>query len=210
MLGGKARVVADQDAALGLFRANDVARDGVRHFANVFEGEILGDDAAPAVGAEFDGVFRERRFALLRQGSLLATETQRHRDKEGGGPEDAEIRPQGRRERESKGWKESSGLVRPSMIVPNDLREGEPLLAGANMQVGVLGAGGAECGLAARRGGRYRRELRLLFPAGSSPCAPPPVCLRRLLCSRSHLHRSGRRGKFKYKDLRRFGSAGAG
>ena len=52
--GAEARVVADQDAAAGLFRAHDVARDRVRHHAHVVEGEILGDHAAPAIRAEFN------------------------------------------------------------------------------------------------------------------------------------------------------------
>ena len=37
-----------------LFGAHHVARDGVRDFADVLVREILGDDAAPAVGAKFD------------------------------------------------------------------------------------------------------------------------------------------------------------
>ena len=53
-LRAEARVVADQDAALGLFGAHHVARDGVGDLADIFEGEIVGDDAAPAVGAKFN------------------------------------------------------------------------------------------------------------------------------------------------------------
>ena len=54
----EAIVVADQDAFAGLLGAHDVARDGAGHLADVFDGEIVGDDAAPAVGAEANGGHR--------------------------------------------------------------------------------------------------------------------------------------------------------
>ena len=54
-IGREAVVVADQHALARVFGANHVARDGVGYDARVRESEIFGDDAAPAVGAKFDG-----------------------------------------------------------------------------------------------------------------------------------------------------------
>ena len=51
-IGSEAVIVADQDALARVFAADDVASDGVGDDARVREGEILGDDAAPAVGSE--------------------------------------------------------------------------------------------------------------------------------------------------------------
>ncbi len=53
-VGGEARVVADDDAAAGVFILENVGGDGARDATHVVEGEIVGDEAAPAVGAEFD------------------------------------------------------------------------------------------------------------------------------------------------------------
>src|ERR1700684_4370911 len=53
-VGGEAVVVADDHAFAGVFTADDVASDGVRDDARVRVSEIVGDDAAPTVGAEFD------------------------------------------------------------------------------------------------------------------------------------------------------------
>ena len=66
-LGGKPRVVADDDARARFLGANHVARDGVRDFADVFVREILGDHAAPAVGAELYRDFGRARFVSIRQ-----------------------------------------------------------------------------------------------------------------------------------------------
>ena len=54
----------------GFFGAHHVARDGVRDFADVLVGEVFGDHAAPAVGAEFDGDFRGV-LVSIRQGTGL-------------------------------------------------------------------------------------------------------------------------------------------
>ena len=48
----EARVVADQNAGAWFFGAHHVAGNGVRHLANILEGEVFGDDGAPAVGAK--------------------------------------------------------------------------------------------------------------------------------------------------------------
>jgi len=53
-VGTETVVVADEHAFASVFAADDVAGDGVRHDARVRVGEIVGDDAAPAVGTEFD------------------------------------------------------------------------------------------------------------------------------------------------------------
>ncbi len=57
----EAGVIGDGDAGRGVFLLEDVVRDGGGGDADVGEGEVVGDDAAPAVGAEFDdslGCFR--------------------------------------------------------------------------------------------------------------------------------------------------------
>ncbi len=64
----EARVVADAEAFGGIFLAEpllgvDVGGDGFGGGADVGEGEVVGDDAAPAVGAEFDD--RMRHMDLL-------------------------------------------------------------------------------------------------------------------------------------------------
>ena len=50
----KTSVVADDDAASGIFMPQNVGRNPARHATNIVEGEIVGDNAAPAVGAKFD------------------------------------------------------------------------------------------------------------------------------------------------------------
>ena len=67
-LGGKPRVVADDDARARFLGANHVARDRVRDRADVFVREILGDDAAPAVGAELYREVGRARFVSIRHG----------------------------------------------------------------------------------------------------------------------------------------------
>ena len=52
--GVEARVVADEDGGVFLGVA-DVAGDGGDGEADVGKGEVVGDEAAPAGGAEFDG-----------------------------------------------------------------------------------------------------------------------------------------------------------
>ncbi len=55
----KAVIVADQDAFARVFVAHDVAGDSVGDDARVREGEILGDDAAPAVRAKANRVHQD-------------------------------------------------------------------------------------------------------------------------------------------------------
>ena len=52
--GVETRVVADEDGGIFL-GVVDVAGDGGDGEANIGEGEVVGDEAAPAGGAEFDG-----------------------------------------------------------------------------------------------------------------------------------------------------------
>jgi hypothetical protein len=47
-------IVADQHALASVFSANDVSRDGVGDDARVGVSEVVGDDGAPTVSAEFD------------------------------------------------------------------------------------------------------------------------------------------------------------
>jgi hypothetical protein len=71
--GTKSSVVSDDDSRARFFRARDVARDGVRDDADIFVGEVLGDDRAPTVGAEPNGPFgrcRRTQVAAIRQGLL--------------------------------------------------------------------------------------------------------------------------------------------
>ena len=53
-------VVADDDALARIFAAHDVTGDGLCHNPRVRERKILGDDAAPAIGAECDVVCHVR------------------------------------------------------------------------------------------------------------------------------------------------------
>ena len=46
--------------ATGLLRLHDITSNRVRDLAHVLEGEIIGDDAAPAVRAKFDGNHDEK------------------------------------------------------------------------------------------------------------------------------------------------------
>ena len=52
--GSEARVVPDDQAFAGVLMLVDVIRHRVPDAANVVEGEVVGNDAAPSVGAEFD------------------------------------------------------------------------------------------------------------------------------------------------------------
>ena len=53
-LGPEAGVVADAEALGGVFLGVNVGGDGLGGDAHVGKGEVVGDDAAPAVGAELD------------------------------------------------------------------------------------------------------------------------------------------------------------
>ena len=64
-VGEEARVVADNDSARGIFMFQNVAGDGSRNAANVVESEVVGDQAAPTVGAEFDCVMGQGSSSLL-------------------------------------------------------------------------------------------------------------------------------------------------
>ena len=48
------RVIADNHAASGIFVLEDVAGNRASHAAHVVESEIVGNEAAPTVGTEFD------------------------------------------------------------------------------------------------------------------------------------------------------------
>src|SRR5580704_3788778 len=52
----EARVVTYQNAGARFFRAYHVTRDRMHYYAHVLEGEIFGDDGAPAVGAKLNVV----------------------------------------------------------------------------------------------------------------------------------------------------------
>jgi hypothetical protein len=54
MLGGKSPVVADDDLLAPFAVGCQVDRKALGAASHVVEGVILGDSAAPAVGAEFD------------------------------------------------------------------------------------------------------------------------------------------------------------
>ncbi len=51
---GKARVVPHQQALADVLMLVRVVGDGIADAAHILEGVIVGDDAAPAIGAEFD------------------------------------------------------------------------------------------------------------------------------------------------------------
>jgi hypothetical protein len=50
----KARVIADDDPVLRVFILQHIGRDGPSHAADVLEGIVVGDHAAPAIGTELD------------------------------------------------------------------------------------------------------------------------------------------------------------
>ncbi len=50
----EARIVGQQDAPGGVLMPVDVVGDGARDTAHIFKGEVVGDDGAPAIGAELD------------------------------------------------------------------------------------------------------------------------------------------------------------
>src|SRR5580658_2962554 len=58
-IGAEARVVTHQNARSWFLRSHRVTRDCVHHLAHVLEGEIFGDDGAPAVGAKLNIVHGE-------------------------------------------------------------------------------------------------------------------------------------------------------
>ena len=53
-VGSKARVIADDDASRCIFMLEDVSCDRACDPPYVVESEVVGNEAAPAVGAEFD------------------------------------------------------------------------------------------------------------------------------------------------------------
>ena len=53
-LRGKPRVVADDDPSPAIFILQNVGSNGPGHATYIVEGEIVGDNAAPTVGSEFD------------------------------------------------------------------------------------------------------------------------------------------------------------
>ena len=53
-VGAEAGVVADENFGAWFFGADYVAGDGVGDGAHILEGEIFGDDRAPAVGAKYE------------------------------------------------------------------------------------------------------------------------------------------------------------
>ena len=53
-VGAESGVVADENFGAGFFGADNVAGDGVGDRTDIGEGEIFGDDRAPAVGAEYE------------------------------------------------------------------------------------------------------------------------------------------------------------
>src|SRR5208337_4782682 len=81
-LRAEPRVVADANALRGIFLRRsyagmDVRRDGLGSGAHVSESEVVGDNAAPAVGAEFDDG--------MRHGWVLVGEKQRSKITGGAG-----------------------------------------------------------------------------------------------------------------------------
>src|ERR1035437_129794 len=67
--GQEARVIANNDAALGIFVLEDVTGNRSGHAAHVVKSEIVGNKAAPAVGTEFD-LGHSRRWSLVVSRSL--------------------------------------------------------------------------------------------------------------------------------------------
>ena len=75
VLGAEARVEADDEAAFGEAGRLQVARDALGAVADVLERVVLGDDGAPAVGAELDGctsVMPGSSVSLAVRGSLAS------------------------------------------------------------------------------------------------------------------------------------------
>ncbi len=54
VLGEKAGVIADEEAMRGVLMPQNVRSNPARHAAYIVKSKIVGNDAAPAVGAEFD------------------------------------------------------------------------------------------------------------------------------------------------------------
>ncbi len=54
LLREKTRVIADNNAASRIFMTQNVGRNPARHTTNVLKCKIVGNNAAPAVGAKFD------------------------------------------------------------------------------------------------------------------------------------------------------------
>src|ERR1035437_3200600 len=79
--GQEARVIANNDAALGIFVLEDVTGNRSGHAAHVVKGEIVGNKAAPAVGTEFDlghsPSLVVSRWSLVVRKGLLTTSDQR-------------------------------------------------------------------------------------------------------------------------------------
>jgi hypothetical protein len=71
-IGCKAVIVADQHAFAGVFAADNIASDSLRHRARIRKRKIFGNDAAPAVRAKSDGGHGSARKYTR---GLRATET---------------------------------------------------------------------------------------------------------------------------------------
>ena len=67
MLAAKPVIEAHQNAVRGLLGSDDIARDRIGDLAYVAEGEIVRDNTAPSIGAEFDGRHDEAVYAKPRR-----------------------------------------------------------------------------------------------------------------------------------------------
>ena len=61
---GEPGVVSDDDAALRILVLQHIAGNRPRDTADVVKGEVVGDEAAPAIGPEFDFLCHEERFRV--------------------------------------------------------------------------------------------------------------------------------------------------
>ena len=57
----EAIIESDDYAAIGLLGSDDVTSDGVSDFADIFKGEVVGNNATPAVGAKADRIYGAHR-----------------------------------------------------------------------------------------------------------------------------------------------------
>jgi hypothetical protein len=65
VLGGKAGIIADDNAPPGQSLLFQEVGDALGTVAYVFKGKVLGDNRPPAVGAELDGIFSRCQTAPL-------------------------------------------------------------------------------------------------------------------------------------------------
>src|SRR4029077_3660644 len=74
--GDEASVIADENAASRVFMFQHIRRDSPRHASDIVKSEVVGNDAAPAVGAEFDhrAVFSRRSLVVRKSTLLLRTD----------------------------------------------------------------------------------------------------------------------------------------